>query len=339
MNVLREYLYVDSEKVKGIASQLFDGVPDSSESSQKQSGRGQIGPRSIAFVAKGHEEDITEHRLLSDAMFPRIEEVLEAEGYLVDISEIVAEGEAFSSGLLRRDYPAGAIVRITAEGRLVDPRYFGRMMMGFATAVSGFSLMGIKRDGPTSSRPAGSGGSRQSKNAGPGKNNSSNLEDQIPDIGSDSIVADSIKTSDLRGMVKIMRGLYPEGLSMVLSPAGDAGANISLRLQEGRQYLDAEPDVLFARYGLDSQDWTVVGVIGYHAEAGDISSFDDVVDPANGNIRRGVFTAATNDFLRSLGNSGLAEVAQAPGFSVVPIAVYRAIPKAASAAFADGAAL
>ncbi len=128
-------------------------------------------------------------------------------------------------------------------------------------------------------------------------------------------------------MVKVMRGMYPEGVSMQLSPAGVGGPGIALRLQEGRRYLDAQPETLVARYGLGLQEWTIVGMIGYHAAPSRDLSFVNVLE--NGQrINRGKLTAMVNDFLELMAAQGLAEMAQAPGFSVVPIAVYRVIPRA-----------
>ena len=40
----------------------------------------------------------------------------------------------------------------------------------------------------------------------------------------------------------------------------------AIRLQEGQQFLDSDPEILFARYGVRAQDWTVVGTVGHHGE-------------------------------------------------------------------------
>ncbi|MET8798226.1 hypothetical protein ABZV91_17560 [Nocardia sp. NPDC004568] len=331
MQVLREYLYVDLEKVNGFASQLYDGLPEANEESSKNTHRGQMGSRAVAFIGKDKESNIMERRLLADAMFPRIEDHLESEGYLEDISDVVEDPTAFESGKIRSEFPAGTIVRITAAGRIIDPRYFGRTMAGIATAITGLDLLASSGKN-LGMKGKGAGRQQQPKRPAPNKpDQSQNLEDLIPDIGANSVAAQLglSNAGELRGMVKIMRGLYPEGVSMLLSPAGIEGPGISLRLQEGRQYLDAEPDVLFARYGLGVQEWTVIGTIGYHAEKTTESNMENIFD--GGKLRRGVMTAGINEFLSSMGNIGFSEVAQEPGFSMVPIAVYRVIPKSARA--------
>ncbi|GAB2712087.1 DUF6414 family protein [Nocardia thraciensis] len=162
MDVLREYLYVDLEKVNGLASQVFDGLPEAIEESLKKGTRTQLANRNIGHVGKDRESDLMERRVLADATFPRLELDLEAQGYLHDISDQTQDGKDFTSGKLLGKYPAGSLVRITSQGRLVDPRYFARTIAGFATAAEGFGLVGAKAPDPLI-RPAGSGNRRKNK--------------------------------------------------------------------------------------------------------------------------------------------------------------------------------
>lgn len=320
MDVLREYLYVDFEKVKGLASQLYEGIPETLEESRKDTGRKQLGSRYIGYLAKDRETDIVDRKLIADALFPAIERDLEAEQYLEDISDIVSNAEKFTSGEIAADFPPGCIVRISSLGRLVDPRYFSRTMTGFSTAVNGFVLL----DGKPENSHATPGKARK-----PTPRSSATLEDPedcIPELPDGFFPPeDEVKTSTLRGMTKIMRGIYPDGLSMVLSPTGVGGPGISVRLQEGRQHLDADPQTLFARYGLGLQEWTIVGTIGHHASEPDNTAVVDAMDGTR--INRGKLTAMVNNFLESMSTYGLVEMPQAPGFSIVPIAVYRVVPR------------
>ncbi|WP_030524865.1 DUF6414 family protein [Nocardia rhamnosiphila] len=316
MDVLREYLYVDLDKVKGLASQLYEGIPEATEESNKKVSSGQLGSRSFAFVGAGRESDVMNRKDIVDALFPAMERDLEAEGYLEDISTVLSLAENFDSGVVSKDYPPGSIVRISSPGRLVDPRYFARTMAGFATAANGLHL--LNPDQQVQVRPPGKRGAGRPRNT----TKSEDLDESIPDIP-DNV---EISTQTVRGMVKIMRGVYPEGVSMLLNPAGVEGPSISIRLQEGRQHLDAEPETLFARYGLGLQEWTVVGTIGYHAQGPD-SSVPIEFTEADNVINRGKLTAFVNNFLEGMSAIGLVQMAQAPGFSVVPIAVYRVVPR------------
>ncbi|MEU7140742.1 hypothetical protein ABZ942_14920 [Nocardia sp. NPDC046473] len=326
MDVLREYLYVDLEKVKGLASQLYEGIPEATEESRKTTGRTQLGSRYVGLISKDRESDVMDRKLIVDALFPAIERDLEAEGYLQDVSDTVSVAENYGS-LIVDDCPPGSIVRITSQGRIVDPRYFARTMVGFATAVNGFTLL----DPET---PRQSGKSRPKGQ--PSRASSVDETEGIPDLPQ-GFFGDGggITSSTIRGMVKVMRGIYPPAVSMILSPAGVEGPSISIRLEEGRQHLDAEPETLFARYGLGLQEWTVVGMIGYHAVAPEGAIVTDVLDEDK-RINRGKLITMVNNFLDSMSGHGLVEMPQAPGFSVVPLAVYRVIPRSSESRALEG---
>lgn len=128
----------------------------------------------------------------------------------------------------------------------------------------------------------------------------------------------------LRGIVQISRGMFAPGLHLSLLPDVESGGIISIRLQEGKQYLDTDPDVLFARFGVGIQEWTVVGTIGHHPlPSPDLSEFDFTDD--DGNISRGKFARYVNGLGATLGNLGFSDMPQSPGFSMVPWAVYRTL--------------
>lgn len=331
MSVLREYLYVDLEKVKGLASQLYEGLPESSEESRKSGRTAQLGSKAFGLVGGERISDVTDRKIITDSLFPWIERDLEAEGYLNDISTFLSDVESFTAGMIKQKYPPGSLVRITSDARLMDPGYFAKTMAAFSTAVVGFAEIM-----PTSSGENTSRNNPKARNAKPSQrqsNGSGHPEDLIPDIPRNSLLGPDVTSSDFRAWVKILRGIYPEGLTMTLSPCGTEGPGIPIRLQEGRQHLDADSETLFARYGLGIQEWTVVGTVGYYPGRGeaavDTTKFALSGDLASteGGMNRGMITAFINQFLESMGSYGLVEMPQYPGFSIVPLAVYRLIPK------------
>ena len=88
--------------------------------------------------------------------------------------------------------------------------------------------------------------------------------------------------------------------------------------------MDSEPDILFARYGTGKQDWTMVGMIGHYAqpEPGDL---DNGAFSSTDRIMRGRMADFINKFMTLMGATGFTDLPQYPGFSMVPIAVYRTI--------------
>jgi hypothetical protein len=113
-------------------------------------------------------------------------------------------------------------------------------------------------------------------------------------------------------------------LYLNLLPTDDERCVVSARLEEGRSFLDSEVDVLFARYGVGLQEWTLVGIIGHHGMSEDVDMDDaDFMDDEH--VVRSRFSEYVSRFTKLLGQLGLIDLVQAPAFSVVPIAVYRVL--------------
>lgn len=122
--------------------------------------------------------------------------------------------------------------------------------------------------------------------------------------------------------------MFAESVALLQQPIDGGAPTIATQLQEGRRYLDVEVGTLFSRYGLGAQEWTVVGTVGYHAAAhsADFRAVDLTVD---GTVSRAQTLTLINTFLRFTQTLGLSGGVQAPGFTLVPLAVYRRIPGSA----------
>jgi len=115
---------------------------------------------------------------------------------------------------------------------------------------------------------------------------------------------------------------------------GGAGWAATARLQKGRQYLDADPDVLFSRYGTQPQEWTAVGTIGHYstkpnplATQGMNFLSDDRTTADRTRVVSGL-----NTLMSTVAGQGFADTPKFPGFSIVPLAIYRLIPPVTTAA-------
>ena len=86
---LREYVYVDGDKVTGLASQLYDGVP---EKATNVTARQKQIEADLKFLRGGYgrnSEDSIE-RSLGDSLFKDLEADLESLGLHADVSEELA---------------------------------------------------------------------------------------------------------------------------------------------------------------------------------------------------------------------------------------------------------
>jgi hypothetical protein len=226
---------------------------------------------------------------------------------------------------LESKYPAGSLIKITAPGSLFDARYVAASFAGLAAAVTGFQEMDGSYPQPATLPPTVR--KKLNRAAGDKRKNPASLpelEDRIPDFS----FADSVDLSgeNLRAMLRIARGLFTPGLHLNLFPAESQDFSVSVRLNEGRQHLDDDPEILFARYGTSEQVWTLVGIVGHHAApASNLFQGEGSFTDASGKVVRGRAAKFINEFLGFMGASGFSDLPQYPGFSVVPIAVYRPI--------------
>jgi hypothetical protein len=323
--ILREFLYVDTDKVRAMLAQLAGGVAEEERETSRHEKRNTVGPRSVAQHLQVSGGERYTQKSLGDAIFPTLEDELEAQGLLRDISEEVADNSEWTSGHLKEIAPPGSLIRVTAMGSLMDARYAASVFSGFASVALGLEGLGINFGSAATPAPPGKGKAKSSGTR-PAKQNPADherqLEDSIPDfegpIGADG------KT--LRAITRMARGIFTPGLHLNLFPVDDEEPLISARLQEGRQYLDTEADILFARYGMERQEWTMVGSIGsYGPEDTSMPDMDFV--RTSGAVDRGSFAEGINALMKHLGGLGFVDLPQHPGFSVIPFAVYRSIPR------------
>lgn len=325
--ILREFLYVDTDKVRAMLAQLDGGVAEESRLTERTEKRTTVGPRVAAQHFQGSSGEEYTNKSLGDALFPMLEDALESEGVLSDISLEVSDIDKWNRGDIKNSFPSGSLVRVTATGSFFDARYVAAAFSAFASVNAGLAGLGFSPGGapavPTRGKQGqakgGAGGqSRPSKAASASA--SAELEDQIPEFPS----IDGIDRTTLRSFVQVSRGVFSPGLHINLTPAKDV--LISARLQEGRQYLDSEADILLARYGAEPQELTLVGSIGsYGTEEKDLP--DQNFMKESGVMSRGAFAEVMNSQMRSLGRIGFIDLPQHPGFSLIPFAVYRSIPR------------
>lgn len=140
--ILREFLYVDTDKVRGMQAQLDGGIAEEERRTTKSDKRTEGGVKGVVSHYQGSGEEQYVHKSLGDALFPTLEESLDAEGLLFDISQELQVPSYWHSDALRGDHPPGTIVRITSMGSLFDARYVASAFAGFAATYAGLQGIG-----------------------------------------------------------------------------------------------------------------------------------------------------------------------------------------------------
>lgn len=320
---LRDYLYVDLDKVSGLASQLYDGVPDRATNVTARQKRLEADLKLVRGGSGSSAEDAIE-RNLGDSLFKDLEADLEAMGLLTDLSESLAVSKTWDS-IVDLISP-GQILRITSHGTIFQPAQMSEAIVGLATAAHGISELGIEHTEDVRPKPVPpKAKSEAQKKAERSTRQASSVEAKYPEDllpPGETIPLMNVPRAQLAGMIRVTRGVFGEGVHLHLRPAGQTGPIVSARLEEGRRFLDASPEVLISRYGLAEQEWTVVGVVGQLGRQAGGDEIDDVTN-GDGSINRARFVDLVGQFLEQ--TSGLVDLPRAPGFSLVPLALYRSI--------------
>lgn len=325
--LLREYLYVDTTTVRGLLAQLENGVVETELESSSISKKSSAGIKGFADHSQDWGDARTTTKAMGDALFPALEAALETEDLIVDASDLISTREGWADQAMQTTLPAGRIVRITSPGYLIDSRFVAMTLSGFTTTHRGLVNMGIAPavDEPVQP-PRAKRASRSTKYRElPGEADS--LEGMIPlgELRFDASESGSSLTGEFyRGIAQVARGMFSPGLHLVLLPDVEGAGAVTVRLQEGRQFLDTDPDIVFARYGVGAQEWTVVGSVGHHPLPSPSMTDGDFIQ-LDGTISRANFGRYINRLGTLLGNRGFTDLPQAPGFSVIPWAVYRTL--------------
>jgi hypothetical protein len=293
--LLREFLYVDFDKVRSLLAQLDGGVPEERRQTEKSQARSGIGVKAIASHGREWGTEDSVQRSLVDAVFPSLEEQLEAEGFLADLSAELQTEAYWSSRAFRAQTLPGSFVRVTAPAHLFDARYVAQSFSAFAAAIGGFLSMSPEHiEAPPKGSKAPPRGPRSQV-----ESSSAQLEDSIPEFPRASFLQD-VDAKFLRSMARLTRGIFTPGLHLIATPAGEGGPSVFARLQEGMKYLESDAELLFARYGTEPQEWTVVGTVGSFGPptTSEDQAAPDFVAPDGNGLDRVAMLKAINAALR-----------------------------------------
>lgn len=319
---LREYVYVDVDRVAGLAGQLYDGVPQKAIKVAARQKRIDVDLKLLKSGRHAGSEESTE-RSLADGLFKDLENDLESLGLLRDYSDDLAHNDSWEK--VEQLLTAGQIIRITAPGTLFHPAQMSEAILGIATAAMGLADLGLDKEGtaPRTAIPP-KAKSPEQKLAERAANRSAaeprHPEDYLPSVPNLPVM--DVPRRLLSGLIRVTRGTFSEGVHLHLRPLGVDGPLISARLEPGRRFLDSSPEVLFSRYGLAEQEWTAVGVIGQFGSRISPPPVSDVTN-VDGTVNRARFVDLVGNFLAT--SAGLVDLPSAPGFSLIPLAVYRSI--------------
>lgn len=315
--VLRDYLYVDVDRVRGLSSQITDSIPEKKIDSSSRDSAAGLKLKIAELGSVRSKGSITEYSL-EDTLFKALESDLESLGYLEDVSSLLADGSIWDD-VDSVIYP-GKIIRLTSQGSIFHPRQVNEFIVSIATTSLGLVDAGALIPGSVQAKSSAKN-SAQKKLDQDSKNSAKNPfypEDYLPR----QEFHPDIDRQMLSGIMRVIRGTFADGLHLYQRPLGKEGPVVAARLEEGRRFLDSDPSVLLSRYGVSEQEWTIVGIVGQMGISKSSSAEPQVTKPDGSVNRAGVIDLVENLIYDT---AGFVDVPRDKDFTVVPIAVYRNI--------------
>ncbi|SFO06834.1 DUF6414 family protein [Amycolatopsis rubida] len=335
---LRDYLYLDIEKVRSIAGQLEFGVPEEFRETDATMRKRSLGWEKFVSGSNESTEERYLQRSVVDSLFPELEAALE-DGWLVDITEEFGAGvDKFSA--IKSIRPEGSIFRLTAPGVLFDFEYFADTLSSFSAAAGGFEdftklmLADDGDSGDSLKRPSQKRPPKAVRIENSSRYRSIPADATAEDYIEEFEAADGTSPALFRSMARLTRGISRPGMTLIVESSADEDALVlAARFQQNRRYFDADSATVAARYGLSKQNWTIIGTIGHYTQSvEDVKLLNQLMNArgsvdSKGNFSRKYFIDTVSSLIQSFGAFGLSDIPQHPGISVIPIAVYRSFSR------------
>jgi hypothetical protein len=353
--VIREYLYVDVSRVRSMLAQLDRGVVETLFQAKSQSKAFDLNAVLYGLRADGSTQRTrggsNEQRSLEDLIFSIFEEVVESKGILRDADESIRQAECWTSSVVGKSLSEGEILRLSAPIMIVDSNFVRDRFNQFSALNDAMARLGaskaeralaamsetlhaqLEMDLQTASGGRGAEGAQRRRG-----------EERIKAAikqAEKAARSEQVKplTADLLAVFNAVNGfLEADALSLRILPCGEDHPELrfSGSLLGREDYLQRERQGLFARYGSVLHGWTVVAQIASiptERTAGTGRGPD--ADPREPISEDGVDRVAVEQlrmrFLSSMEAMGIAEGPIWPRISVVPLAMYRVVPRSQSA--------
>jgi hypothetical protein len=355
VSVIREFLYVDVSRVRSLLAQLDRGVVESVIQAKSQSKAFELGAVLYGLHAgggnNGRSGGAGEQRSLEDLLFAIFEEVVESKGILRDADDSLQVAENWTSSLVGKSLLEGEILRLSAPMMIVDSNFVRERFAQFsalndamarlaaAQAERALAALGemlyaqLEEDLLSASGGRGAEGAQRRRGEEKVKAAIKQAEKAARSEQTQPM------TADLLAVFNAVNGfLEADALSLSILPCGEDHPELrfSGSLMGREDYIQGERQGLFARYGSVLQGWTAVVQIaavpgepattaagGLGTPRSDLVSEDGVDRVAVEQLRM--------RFLGSMEAMGIAEGPIWPRISVIPLGIYRVVPRSTAA--------
>jgi hypothetical protein len=303
---LRDFIYVDVDRVRSLLAQLAGGVVEGSVERLTKSQEARAGGSIFGLFELGggllRERATEQTKSLQDALFLLFEDAASQSG-LFDLSVDLSDPSAWADGTAHAGLQPGQLLRVTAPTRILDAQHFRERLERFAewpALVTSFAmsdqLSSIKSPKERERRVQ----AQVAQEFGP--------LDGIKKIG-------DFVNIFLAGQIALRQ--FPCGV-------GTPKFGLSGTLLGRPGYLQEEREALFAKYGSLVTEWTVVSQVATVPTEGGGRTELEVGELVTGDeIDRASMEDAAAQVMQVMESLGVAEGPAFPTVTVTPLAVFR----------------
>ena len=343
--MLREMLYVDVSRVRSLLGQLDRGVV---ESVVEKSAHGLSTDMFSAVRMSGLRKsesasEVSETRSLDDILFVAFEEVAEAEGLIRDFD--ASDPVTWEESAVHSDVIEGELIRIHADVLIVDPNFVRRRFERYTTVANAVSsmqtdaveaplaAMRAQLEAEADIALADLGGDKRKKK----ERETQRAINRAVDEAREKALAEiqTVETGQIQSIADVIDAFFAsDGMTIRFLPCGLDYASYSFigSLLGRDDYIQRERDALFALYGAVLKGWTSLLQVAAvpdpattnaakNVNFSGLSLADDTV------IERAALERASIDLLAMMDSRGISEGPRWPAISVVPLGVYRPVPR------------
>lgn len=327
VRAVREFLYVDLQRIRSYYAQLNRGIVESVVNRDTKSRGGEADARLLGFGAGGsisREREREESRSLQDLSYVIFEELFEKEGLIKNIDDLVDDVDAWTSKRVHESLDEGQIIRYTGFVQILDPEFTQKridQIIRFGSAIVGTQL------GPQSAIPGAPPVRKGGSTKGGGRpQTGEQVRNTLKEQLLQAAFGGSISIAQINDIAAAIGAFTNETISVRVLPFGSEQPDYHFAgtLLSRSEYIQEEREALFARYGYLLQDWTVVMQVARIPDSNEVASeVGDVEIFKDGSVDRPTFENQVLNLVRLFERQGFAEGPRFPSISVTILAIYR----------------
>lgn len=325
---LREFLYVDLQRVRSYYSQQNRGVIDSVLSRETGVRQADVQARLLGIGASGggsQERAREESRSLQDLSYVIFEELFEDANLIRDVGELVEDANSWRDGQVHVSLEEGSIIRYTGLIQILDPQFVKSRFEQYIRLVTGIAgaQLGKVPDLPGTPPVRRGGSTTRGVAAAKGDDAREKVKQELL-----STLLGESSVGQIRDIIEAVAAFTNDSISVRVLPCGRQCPDYHFAgtLLSRSEYIQEEREALFGRYGVYLHDWTAVMQVARipakmpPAQPDFTRSF---VDEDSGIIDRTTFEQLVIDLIGDWEQKGLSEGSRYPAISTTILAIYR----------------